>query len=87
MKERILCFLLLGFFLIGTAEAQVRRISGKVTSASDGSPLVGVSVRAIGSSSGGQTDAQGNFAFNAPADVRTLEFSSVGYEPLVVDLT
>lgn len=87
MKQKLLCFFILGFLLIGTAEAQVRRISGKVTSASDGTPLASVSVRAVGSTSGGQTDAQGNFAFNAPADVRTLEFTSVGYETLVVDLT
>lgn len=78
---------MLVFTLVGTAEAQVRRVSGKVTSASDGAPLAGVSVRAGGTSSGAQTDAQGNYAFNVPADAGTLEFTSVGYESLTISLT
>ncbi len=75
---------MLSLLLIGSVNAQTRRISGKVISADDGTPLPGVSVGAVGTSSGGLTDNSGNFAFNAPADIKQIEFRYVGYTSVVI---
>src|SRR5579875_1771082 len=54
------------------------RVSGRVT-ASDGTPLAGVSIVVKGTRTGTTTDANGSFALSVP-DNATLVFSSVGYE-------
>src|SRR5690554_4728087 len=86
MKQKLLGFFMVGILLIGSAYAQTRRISGKVTSSEDGAPLSGVSVIAVGSASGGLTDGAGNYAFNAPADVKRLEFRFIGFNTVVIDI-
>ncbi|MDW8209820.1 MAG: TonB-dependent receptor [Cytophagales bacterium] len=58
-------------------QAQTRTISGKVTSAEDGSPLPGVTVQIKGTNTGTQTDAEGKFSINAPENA-TLVFRFVG---------
>jgi TonB-linked SusC/RagA family outer membrane protein len=87
MKQKLLGFFLLSFLLIGTAEAQVRRISGKVTSQADGTALSGVTVSAVGTANAAMTDAAGNYVLNAPADVKQIQFRFLGFQPIVVDLT
>lgn len=79
MKEKLLCFLLLGFMLIGSANAQDRRISGTVTSSVDGSGLSGVSVQAIGARAGTTTDENGQYTLAVPSGASALEFSMVGF--------
>lgn len=56
------------------------RVSGKVTSAA-GVPLSGVSVTIKGSSVGTVTDDNGDYALTVPDDA-TLQFTSVGYQPV-----
>ncbi len=56
------------------------RVTGKVIS-STGAPLAGVSVSIKGSSVGTVTDETGNYAITVPDDA-TLQFSSVGYQPM-----
>ncbi len=70
---------MLGILLIGSAYAQDRRISGRVTAAADGAPISGVSVLAVGANSATQTDDLGTFSINVPQAVTTLEFRSLGY--------
>jgi len=65
MKQKLLSFFLLFSVLIGSAYAQERRISGKVT-AEDGSPLPGVSVVVTGTTIGAQTNSEGNFNLSVP---------------------
>ncbi|MBA2249747.1 MAG: SusC/RagA family TonB-linked outer membrane protein [Chitinophagaceae bacterium] len=55
------------------------RISGRVTDAKDGSGVAGVTVSVKGTRLGTQTDADGNFTINAPANANTLVFTSVGF--------
>ena len=43
------------------------QISGKVTSSEDGSPVIGASVKIVGTKTGTVTDIDGNFSLNAPA--------------------
>lgn len=80
MKQNLLCFFLIGIMLIGSAYAQDRRITGRVTSAADGSPLVGVSVEVSGTRVGTQTDASGSYAINVPEGSQSLVFRYVGFD-------
>jgi TonB-linked SusC/RagA family outer membrane protein len=57
--------------------AQDRTVTGKVTSADDGSVLPGVNVLVKGTSSGTTTDAGGNFSISVSPDA-TLVFSFIG---------
>jgi len=72
--------LLLAFFAIGlqVLVAQTKEISGKVTSADDGSTLPGVSVSVKGTTLGTITDMEGAFRLKVPQDVKTLVFTFVG---------
>lgn len=85
MKQNLLRFFLGCLFLIGVAYAQNRQVSGKVTSAEDGTALAGVSVSVQGTSTATQTDASGNFSINAPAN-GTLVFTYVGFQRQTVSI-
>jgi len=61
------------------AWAQDRTISGRVTSADDGSTLPGVNVLLKGSQTGSITDVDGVYKLSIPASGGTLVFSFVGY--------
>lgn len=83
MKQKLLSFFLVCTLLVGVTYAQNRPVSGKVTSASDGTPVQGVSVAVQGTSTATQTDGSGNYSINV-ADNATLVFSYVGYQRQVV---
>ncbi|SFC47925.1 TonB-linked outer membrane protein, SusC/RagA family [Parapedobacter composti] len=70
---------MLGILLMGSAYAQERRISGRVTSAEDGAPIAGVSVIAVGTNIATQTDELGLFSISIPVSVNELEFRFIGY--------
>jgi TonB-linked SusC/RagA family outer membrane protein len=80
--------LLLGFLLIGwmanPAAAQSRTITGKVTSASDKEPLVGVTVVVQGTSNGVLTDNYGNYTISLPPERSVLVFSYLGMKKVEV---
>jgi len=83
MKKQILTtlfLLFLGIFLSGAIQAQAIKISGKVTDASDGSPLIGVTIQEKGTTNGSITDGNGNFSLTA-APTSTLIFSYIGFAP------
>ncbi|WP_460510776.1 MULTISPECIES: SusC/RagA family TonB-linked outer membrane protein [Hymenobacter] len=61
------------------AAAQNREISGRVTDASNGQGLPGVTVLVKGTTIGASTNADGGFTISVPASATTLVFSSVGY--------
>lgn len=86
MKKRLSVFLMmffLGLFFAGTIYAQGIRVTGKVTDASDGSALAGVTVIEKGTANGTMTDANGNYSLNvSPTSI--LQFSYVGYLSLEV---
>lgn len=89
MKEKLRKFFLamLSVFLISPAVAQERTISGRVTSADDNSPLAGVTIEAVGSSIGTQTNDQGNYSIIVPTGTASLRFSSLGFNGQTVSLT
>ena len=69
----LLC-LLIG---ISWASAQTK-VTGVVTSADDGQPVIGASVVVKGTTHGTITDVNGKFSLNLPANEKTLVFSYVG---------
>lgn len=79
MKQKLLCFLMLGILMIGSVYAQQRRISGTVTSLADGTPIAAVSVSAVGSGAVTSTGEDGSYSFTVPAGVTALEFRYLGY--------
>ncbi len=58
--------------------AQDRTVSGKVTSAEDGSTLPGVNVVLKGTTNGAVTDIDGNYKLTVPEEGGTLTFSFIG---------
>ena len=62
--------------VFGTLSA--KPISGKVTSATDGEPLIGATIQVRGDKNGVVTDFDGNYTIQAEQD-QTLVFSYVGY--------
>lgn len=78
MKKTLLSFLFLASFLV--TMAQERTVSGKVTSAEDGTPLPGVNVILKGSSVGTATDSDGKYSLNIPSSGGSLVFSFIGLQ-------
>lgn len=78
MKRFTLFFASL-FMFVGIALAQQKVVSGVVVSAEDNQPIIGASVVAKGFSGvGAQTDFDGKFQFEVPANCKTLVVSYVG---------
>ena len=55
------------------------QISGKVTASEDGSPVIGASIKVVGTNTGTVTDIDGNFSLNAPAGAK-LEITYIGMQ-------
>lgn len=78
MRKQLLAglFLLLG--IAHTAWAQDRTITGKVTTAEDGTSLPGVNVAVKGTTRGATTDANGAYRLAVPSNA-VLIFSAIGF--------
>lgn len=64
--------------VLAPVEVVATPVKGKVTSSTDGKPLVGVSVAIKGTTRGTTTDANGEFSLNASKN-ETLVFSYIGF--------
>jgi iron complex outermembrane receptor protein len=64
--------------VLAPVEVVATPVKGKVTSSTDGKPLVGVSVAVKGTTRGTTTDANGEFSLNASKN-ETLVFSYIGF--------
>lgn len=76
MEKRLTMILACLFLSIGMALAQTQ-VTGVVTSAEDGEPVMGASVKVVGTNTGTMTNAEGRFALQAPANAR-IEISYIG---------
>jgi TonB-linked SusC/RagA family outer membrane protein len=74
-KFLLLCF---SFVFVLSAWAQDRVITGKVSSAEDGSALPGVNVVVKGTTNGTVTDAEGKYSLSVPSSSSTIVFSFIG---------
>lgn len=75
--------LLLAFLVmsLGMAMAQSQvEVSGTVTSAEDGQPIIGATVRGKTSKKGARTNPEGKFKFTVPQDEKVLIVSFVGMQ-------
>ncbi len=80
MKRKILFFSALLLFGVSLLSAQQNlSVSGVVTDASDGSPLIGVSILVKGTSVGAATDVNGKYSISAAVG-STLSFSYIGMD-------
>lgn len=85
MKKIVLMYFLFAF--VSYSWAQERSVSGRVTSADDGSPLPGVNVILKGTSNGTATDADGNYRLSGiPASGGSLVFSFIGLQTTEVPI-
>ncbi|WP_338872268.1 SusC/RagA family TonB-linked outer membrane protein [Spirosoma sp. SC4-14] len=82
---RSLFLLLLGVSVLTTTYAQDRVITGKVTSATDGTVLPGANVQLKGSTRGTTTDGNGNFKLSVGSNA-TLVVSLIGMVSQTVEV-
>ena len=80
----LICFLIVGMQIVN---AQVRSISGTVTSTEDGASIPGVSVVVKGTSVGTITNPDGKYTLEVPENAKTLVFSFVGMKTLEAPIT
>ncbi len=79
MKIRTLLFSTIALLSATVAEAQGRRITGKVTAEEGGAPLSAASVTVVGTTTGTYTGEDGRFSVAAPAATVTLRVRRLGY--------
>lgn len=79
MKRILLIFLSISAFTLQSVSAQNKKIGGRVTSADDGQPLPGVSVKVVGSNTGVQTNADGAYTITLSPGPKIVVFSFMGY--------
>ena len=79
MKEKVLMLLACLWLTVGLAMAQNSRVTGIVTSAEGGEPVIGASVLVEGTTVGAITDIDGNFVIDkVPANAKSLIVSYIG---------
>lgn len=79
MKKLVqISLFLVGLLGIQTAFAQ-KTITGKVTDADNGSPLIGATVTIKNMTVGTVTDIDGKYSLDVPAEAKALVFSYTGY--------
>jgi TonB-dependent starch-binding outer membrane protein SusC len=79
--------LFLMLFIYSFSFAQTRTISGKITDASDGTGIPGVTILVKGTKSGTQTKSDGSFSIDVPSTATSLVISSVGYTQKEIPIT
>ncbi|MBR9997788.1 MAG: SusC/RagA family TonB-linked outer membrane protein [Cyclobacteriaceae bacterium] len=81
-----LSLMLVAILSMHNVQAQERTISGKVTSAEEGSPIPGVNVVLKSTTVGTVTDFDGNYKLTVPVDDGTLVFRFIGLTTKEVDI-
>src|SRR4051794_29191235 len=79
LLKRFYILLLAIFFSTQILHAQARKITGKITDATLGTPIRGATVQIKNTGIGTVTDTSGNYSINFPANATTLVFSYVGF--------
>lgn len=79
MEKRLMTFIACLFLSIGMALAQTQ-VSGTVTSSEDGSPVIGASIKVVGTNTGTVTNIDGNFSLNVSA-TRSWRYRTSAWSP------
>lgn len=69
---------------MGVVSAQTKQVTGSVTSAEDGIPVIGASVIVKGTTIGTVTDLDGHFSVEVPANSKTLVVSYIGMNAMEI---
>jgi TonB-linked SusC/RagA family outer membrane protein len=64
---------------MGQGSSSSREITGMITAQEDGTPLPGVNIVLLGTSTGAITDLDGNYTIMVPITDAVLQFSYIGY--------
>jgi len=80
MRKTTITLAFLFFAGLSFAYAQIKTISGTVTSAKDGSAIPGVTVLVKGTTNGTVTDVNGKYSLQVKSSAKTLVFSFVGMQ-------
>ena len=83
MKKRLTMLLVGLFACVGVSLAQTQ-VKGTVVSDEDGQPVIGATVRVVGTNEGTVTDMNGKFSITCPKGKNTLSIAYVGMEPIEV---
>ncbi|AMM52051.1 hypothetical protein TH61_13850 [Rufibacter sp. DG15C] len=78
-KIYFLLALLCTLFRMEDLAAQDQKVSGRVLSAADGTPVIGASVVVKGTTNGTNTDVEGNYSLSIPSPNATLVISFIGF--------
>src|SRR5512140_2527668 len=78
--RRVLSTLLLFGFAISVVCAQERTVTGQVTAQGEG-PLAGVNIILQGTTTGIQSDVNGNYSIKVPGPDAVLVFSFISFTP------
>ena len=87
MKKISVLIMFLAVLGLQLAQAQVRQITGTLTSAEDGSPIPGVQIVVVGTTIGAISDVDGNYSIDVPESATTLQFSFVGLTTQAIDIS
>lgn len=69
----------------GVAFAQTS-VTGKVVASEDGEPVIGASIKIVGTNTGAVTDVDGNFSIVLPQGKNTVKVSYMGMEDKTVTI-
>ncbi|MCB0527616.1 MAG: TonB-dependent receptor [Lewinellaceae bacterium] len=83
--RRLVMSLLLLMLFAPILSAQFR-VTGKVTDASDGSPIIGATVKERGTTNGAITDVDGSYALTVADDRAVLVLNYTGYAEQIVEV-
>ncbi|MFW6352282.1 MAG: carboxypeptidase-like regulatory domain-containing protein, partial [Bacteroidota bacterium] len=83
--KKFLTALVFVLLTVSITNAQQRQITGTVTDAADGTPLIGVTVLVKGTTQGTTTDIDGNYSMQASeGDVLVFRFIGMESQEVVV---
>lgn len=77
MKKKLTLILACLFLSVGMALAQTT-VSGTVVGSTDGQPVIGASVKVVGTRLGAMTNIDGNFSVSVPSSAKELQVSYLG---------
>ncbi len=78
----LICLMCLG----GTALLAQRQLSGKVTDAENGEPLIGASIFAMGTTVGAISDYDGNYKISLPEGAVQIRVAYTGYTEQIINV-
>ncbi|MGQ7868634.1 SusC/RagA family TonB-linked outer membrane protein [Sunxiuqinia sp. sy24] len=88
MKEKMLSICLLtALVLVSSFTFAQRSISGKIAEEATGEPLPGATILVPGTTIGTVSDFDGNYLLEVPAGSEKLQFSMIGFEKQIIDIT